>query len=102
MVGGGQARRLPDRTIDVCDCPAAPTDNVMVVVADPRLVASDRTRRLDSPHQTHVGQGMQYVVHGLPGNFGQSGTHDTKDRFGVGVRVRVHRLEHGYPWTGHT
>ncbi len=101
MVRGGQAGRLADGTVDVCDHPAGPADKVVVIVADPRLIASDGTRRLDPPHQTHVGQSMQHVVHGLPGDFGQAGTHDAEDRFGVGVRIRVHRLEHGDPWAGH-
>jgi hypothetical protein len=43
MVRGGQAGRLTDGTVGVCDDPARPADHVMVVIANPRLVASDET-----------------------------------------------------------
>ncbi len=43
MVRSGQARRLTDGAVDICDGPARPADAVMVVVADPRFVAREGT-----------------------------------------------------------
>lgn len=46
-----QARCLADGAVDVADDPAGPADDVVVVVADPRLVARDHAQRLDAPDQ---------------------------------------------------
>lgn len=71
MVRGRQTGCLANSTVDIGDNPARPADDVMVVVADPGLVARDGARGLDLSHQARGGQGMQHVVHGLPGYVGQ-------------------------------
>jgi hypothetical protein len=73
----------------------------MMVVADPRFIASDQAGRLDPPDETRRGEGMKHVIHGLPGHIGQGATHGTENRLGVGVRMRMHRLQHRDPWTGY-
>ena len=97
-----QARRLADRTVDVGDGPAGSADQVMVVVADPRLVAGNRAQWLDPPNQAHRGERIKHVVHGLAGDFGQAYPHRREDRLGVGMGVGVHYLQHGDPGPGHT
>src|SRR3954447_19531086 len=42
VVGGGQARDVPDRAVDVGDLAARAADEVVVVVADPCLVPRHR------------------------------------------------------------
>ena len=78
---------------------------MVVVIADPRLVAGQRPRGLDAPQQTGVGQRGQDVIDGLPGHLGKIGTHRTEDGVGIGVGVGVHRIENsdartGYPKVG--
>ena len=50
---------------------AGAADEVVVVVADPRLVAGHRARRLDAADQPGVGEGAQRVVDGLVGDVGE-------------------------------
>ncbi|KIM17231.1 hypothetical protein QV65_07000 [Rhodococcus erythropolis] len=46
-----QARCLSDCTVDICNGPTGPADDVMVVVTDARLVQRHRSGRLDPPDQ---------------------------------------------------
>lgn len=54
MMRSGQARRLADGTVNVCDGPARPANTVVMIVADPRLIAYEGTGGLDPPQHTHV------------------------------------------------
>lgn len=101
MVRGRQTGCLANSTVDIGDNPARPADDVMVVVADPGLVARDGARGLDLSHQARGGQGMQRVVHGLPGYVGQRKTHGTENRFRVGVWMRIHCFQDGDARSGH-
>lgn len=101
MVRGRQTGCLANSTVDIGDNPARPADDVMVVVADPGLVARDGARGLDLSHQARGGQGMQHVVHGLPGYVGQRKTHGTENRFRVGVWMRIHCFQDGDARSGH-
>ncbi len=74
---------------------------MVVVVANPRLVASDGTGRLDPPNKTRGGQGSEHVIHRLPRHFGQVGAHRAENRLGVSVRVGVYRLQHRQPRARH-
>lgn len=80
---------------------SAITPQDRVVVADPGLVARDGARGLDLSHQARGGQGMQHVVHGLPGYVGQRKTHGTENRFRVGVWMRIHCFQDGDARSGH-
>ena len=51
VVRGGQAGRVADGAVDVGDGAARPADDVVVVVADPGLVAGHRAGRLDAADQ---------------------------------------------------
>ena len=70
VVGGGQAGRLADGAVDVGDDPAGSADDVVVVVADARLVARHRAGRLDAAHQTGGGERVEDVVDRLAGDIG--------------------------------
>ena len=74
---------------------------MMVVVADPRLVAGHHAERLDPPDQARRGQGIEDVVDGLAGDIGQSRRGPPTNRLGVGMRMIVHRLEHRDPGSGY-
>ena len=80
---------------------ARPAHDVVVVVADPRLVAGHRAGRLDAPYQTGGGQRAQHVVDGLVGHLAEVRADGADDRVRVGVRVFVHGVQHGQPRTGH-
>ena len=56
---------VADGAVDVGDGAAGAADEVVVVVADPRLVAGHRAGRLDAPDQPGVGERAQHVVDGL-------------------------------------
>ena len=92
---------LADGAVDVGDRAARPADDVVVVVADPRLVARHRAGGLDAPHQPGGGQRAQHVVDGLVRDLAEIRAHDADDRVGVGVRMVVHRGQHRDPRAGH-
>jgi hypothetical protein len=92
VVGRNQARRLTDRTIDVGDNPTGSANDVMVVVADPTLIAGNHSQWLDPPEQTYRRQRVEDVVHGLAGHIGQAAAYCRQDRLGIGMRMRMHRL----------
>ena len=65
-VGGGrQARRDADRAVHVDHAAAAAANQVVMVVADPVLVARRRPGGLNAADQTPVGQDGEGIVHGL-------------------------------------
>src|SRR5690242_6229951 len=64
-VGGVEAGGGADDALDIGDRPAAAADHVVVVVADPVLVAGGRAGRLDPPGQAALGEGPEDVVDGL-------------------------------------
>ena len=68
VVGGRQARHLADGAVDVDDGAARAADEVVVVVADARLVAGHGAGRLDPADQPGVGERAQRVVDGLVGH----------------------------------
>ena len=87
VVLGGQAGGGADGAVDVGDRAARPADHVVVVVADPGLVARHRARRLEAADQAHVGQRAQHVVDGLVGHVAGVAADGADERVGVGVRM---------------
>ena len=73
---GRQAGCVADGAVDVGDGAAGPADDVVVVVAHPRLVARHGAGRLDAPHQARVGQRAQDVVDRLVGHVAEILTND--------------------------
>ena len=66
VVVGGEAGHLANSAVDVEHRAAAPADQVVVVVADPVLVASCRASRLDPADQVLVDQDAERVIDRLP------------------------------------
>src|SRR5690606_6928693 len=85
IVGGVQAGRTAHGTVDVDRHPAGATNEVVVVVVDPILVAGGGTGRLDAPDQPLLGERAQGVVHRLAGYRPDVGPHHRFDVVGGGV-----------------
>jgi serine phosphatase RsbU (regulator of sigma subunit) len=100
VVGGVEAGRDADDALDVRDRAAVPAHQVVVVVTDPRLVASHRARRLDAPSQAGGRERTQHVVDRLVRHVADLLTGAADDRVGVGVRVVVQHLQHGHAGAG--
>ena len=71
------------------------TDEVVMVVVDPVLVASRRARRLDTPDEALVGQDTEGVVNRLTRDGADLGPHEFLDLVGRAVRPAGHRSEDG-------
>jgi hypothetical protein len=65
VVGGLEARSLSDCAVDVGEAAALSANEVMVVVSDPALETSRASRGFDPPYETHGGEGVEGLVHGL-------------------------------------
>jgi hypothetical protein len=57
---------------------------------------------LDAPDQACIRQCVERVIHGLVGDLGHVFAGSTDDRFGVGVRMRIHRAEHCDPGSSYS
>src|SRR5215469_3918271 len=68
VVGSGQARRLADRAVDVCDDAARPAHDVVVVVPDTALEPGRAVGRFDAADESRCGERVQGVVNGLQGD----------------------------------
>jgi hypothetical protein len=100
VLGRGQAGTNANGAVDIGDGSTAATDHVVVVIADPCLVASDRAPRLYAPQHAGPSQDGQHVVDGLVADLWKLLTNVVDDRVGVGVGMTVHGLEHRDPWAG--
>ena len=67
---------VADGAVDIGDGTARAAHDVVVVVADPRLVAGHGAGRLDAPHQARGGQRTQHVVDGLVGHLAEILAHE--------------------------
>src|SRR3954453_5119585 len=76
VIGGGQARRAADGAVDVGDHAARAAHDVVMVVADPRLVARHGAGRVDAPHQAGVSKCVEHVIDGLLGHVAELLAHD--------------------------
>jgi hypothetical protein len=68
VIGGGQARGVPNGTVDIDRFSAGATDNVVVIVPNTILVERRRSGGLDAPNDTFLGQDSEGVVHRLTRN----------------------------------
>ena len=84
---GGEAGHLANSAVDVEHHPADPADQVVVVVADPTLVATCRARRLDAANQVLVDQNAERVIDRLPRDGAELGAHDVAQLVGCGMWV---------------
>ena len=96
-----QAGSLTDGTVHIGGCAAAPTDDMVVIVADACLVARRAVGGLNATHQPGFDQGIQVVVDSLRGEGSQTGAGG--DRDGLRIVMLVSRFDggdHGEPWGG--
>lgn len=92
---------MPNGAVHVGDRAARPADEMVMVVADPCLVASHGSGRLDAPHEAGGRERAKDVVDGLVGHLAEIRTHDIDDRFRVGVRMLMNRGEDRDPRTSY-
>lgn len=100
MVRGRQTGCLANSTVDIGDNPARPADDVMVVVADPGLVARDGARGLDLRTKPAAVRACS-TSYTACRYVGQRKTHGTENRFRVGVWMRIHCFQDGDARSGH-
>lgn len=88
MVGfGGQTGGPANGTLDVDDLATGATDEVVVVVVDPGLVAGVRAGWLDTADQTDVSEHAKNVIDRLMGDSADICPHHIDHHLGVSVRV---------------
>ena len=85
VVIGSQTRHLAGCTVDVEHHPAAPADQVMVVVTDAVLIASCRASGLDPANQVLVDQDAERVIDRLAGDGAELGAHFVAQLVGSGM-----------------
>ena len=101
VVGWGKTRCLACGAVDVVDRAAGATHDVVVVVADARLVTCHRSRWLDPAYESRGRQRAKRVVDRLVRYRGNLPTYGLEYRVSVGVRRRMHCLKYGEAWPGH-
>ena len=86
-LGPLHARGLTDHAVHVGHRAADPADDVVVVVADSILVASDRAARLDAAHEIPLDEHAEGVVHRLTGDRAELRPDDVGEFLGRCVRM---------------
>lgn len=94
-LGGGEARGRADRAVDIHHPAAGATDQMMVVVTSPVLVARGRPRGLDAADEALLGEECEGIVDGLTGYDPDPGSHRRGHVIRGGMRPTRHRREHG-------
>ena len=89
-----QAGSRADRTVDVNDTAARTTDQVVVVVVHPVLVASRRTDGLNPSENALIDQDAQCVVDGLARNRAEFELREFGHFVGRDVGADRHRPQH--------
>ncbi len=90
----GEARRDSDGAVDIDRCSAATTDEMVVVVADPVLVAGRRPCRLNPSDQVLAHENGECVVYGLARDRPDARPDVVYDLVRSGVGAIAHRLHH--------
>lgn len=88
------ARAMSDDAVYVFDSPAAPADQVMMIVADPRFIERGGVRGFDAPHQSRLKQGMKIVINRLPGKAAEAFTCDDGNGIGVEMPAAIDRRKY--------
>lgn len=103
VLGGFQAWRSADGTINIHRGLASPADQVMVIVADAGFVQCRTSSGLDSPDDSSGDESIQVVVHGLSGQGAQPPPRRRSDKLSVFVfAVKLNRLKNRQALRSHS
>lgn len=101
VIGGLQAWPVPYRAVNVYGAATGAANDVMVVVIDPDLIASRRTRRLDAPDEVIFGQDAQRVIDRLTRDGADVGPYQLLYVLRGPVRPAGHSSHDGQSLSGH-
>jgi hypothetical protein len=93
--GRFQTGATPDDTVHVLDPTALPTNQMMVVVADPRFIERGGVRRFDAPQQSRLQQGVKIIINGLPGKAAKAFTGNDGNGIGIEMPTAMDRRQYG-------
>ena len=71
-----------------------PIDQMVMIVADPRLVECGGVGGFDAPYQSRIEQGMKVIINGLPGKTTQSLAGKGGNSIGIEMSTAVDRCQH--------
>lgn len=91
---------MPGRAVNITDSAALAAHDMVVVIAYPRLIASNMAVRLNATNEPCRGQCFENVIDGLMRNLRELKARGLDDRVGIGVGVRIDRSEHGQAGLG--
>ena len=97
---GVEAGGRPLGAVDICRGATRAAYEVVVVVANPSLIARRVAGQFDAPHHAGTREGVQGVVHGLGGQCSQPGARAGRDCLGIKVRTLLERCEDGQAGLG--
>ena len=84
---------MPYRAVDINRATARATDDVVMIVVDPVLIAARRMGRLNAPYEAIFGQNAQGVVYRLARDRTDLSPHQVLDLVRRAVRAVGHRSQ---------
>jgi hypothetical protein len=72
-----------------------PTNQMVMVIADPRFIERGGVRGFDAPHQSRLQQGVEIIVDGLPGKAAEAFAGNDRDVIGVEMPAAVNCRQNG-------
>jgi hypothetical protein len=97
VIGGLEARSLPDCAVDIGEAAALSANEVMVIVSDPALEASRASRRFDPPYETRRGERVECLIDGLERHVAEPVAYLGGDRVDVQMVAGAHCVKDGEP-----
>jgi hypothetical protein len=91
---------MPDDAVHILDPTAAPTDQMVMVVACPRFIERGGVRGFDASYQSSLQQGVEIIVYGLSGKASEAFAGHDGDRVRMEMPAVVDRRQYGEPGRG--
>jgi hypothetical protein len=88
---------MPDDAVHILDPTAAPTDQMVMVVACPRFIERGGVRGFDASYQSSLQQGVEIIVYGLSGKASEAFAGHDGDRVRMEMPAVVDRRQYGEP-----